>query len=68
MSGGITTSGLITLNGAGVAGGGALRSVGEGTSTVGTITLGSAARITSDNFLRFMAGTSINGTNQNPDL
>ncbi|MBR2572787.1 MAG: autotransporter-associated beta strand repeat-containing protein [Loktanella sp.] len=56
----------ITLNGDGVAGGGALRSIGGSTSTIsGAITLGSAARITSTGLIRFNAGSSISGPNQN---
>ncbi len=48
VQGGITVARLLTLNGTGIAGGGALRNISGTNTWSGAITLGSASRINSD--------------------
>jgi outer membrane autotransporter protein len=66
LSGAITTAEAITLNGAGVSDGGALRNLSGENTVTGAITLGSATRITSD-MNRIVLQGNISG-NQNLTL
>jgi autotransporter-associated beta strand protein len=67
LSGGITTGEPLTLNGAGVAGGGALRNLSGDNTVTGAITLGSATRINSDAGRMTVTG-NVTGTNTNLTL
>ncbi len=59
IQGGITTSEALTLNGSGIANGGALRNISGNNVVNGQLTLGSSARINSDNGTLGITGNAV---------